>query len=89
MRLVVLGLRAAWWAVTLVVVLMIGCAAVRCCMVMLAALLLLSFIVNGDASSESGETAKEGPEGDDVRERWRAGVDLEAKLERAAARSFW
>lgn len=43
--------------------------------------------MRGAASSESGEAARDGPLGEDVRERWRAGVDFEAAAA-AVARAF-
>jgi hypothetical protein len=45
--------------------------------------------MSGPPSSESGDAAREGPLGDVVLEdRCRAGVDLEAAVARALARSF-
>lgn len=49
------------------------------------------FIMRGAASSESGDAARDGPLGEDVRERCRAEVDLEAAaaVASALALSFW
>lgn len=49
------------------------------------------FIMRGALSSESGEAANDGPFGDEVRDRCKAGVDLDAAaaFARAFARSFW
>lgn len=49
------------------------------------------FIMRGDASSESGEAATEGPLGEDVRDRCNAGVERDAiaAFASAFALSFW
>ena len=39
--------------------------------------------------SSSGDAARDGPLGDEVRDRWRAGVDLDAFMAKADARSVW
>ncbi len=49
-------------------------------------------IMRGAASSDSKDTARDGPLGEEVRERCRAGVDLEAvaaAIASAMALSFW
>ena len=43
------------------------------------------FIIRGRLSSESGEAAREGPFGEDVRDRCKADVDLEAAAAVASA----
>lgn len=67
---------------------MIGWAADRGISAIGLRLGFIPFFIISASLSESGEKASEGPLGDDVRDRCRAGVDFEAALARAAARSF-
>ena len=46
------------------------------------------FIMSGEASSDSGEAAIDGPLGEEVRDRCIAGVDFEAAFASALALSF-
>ena len=47
--------------------------------------LFMPFFIMRRLSSESGDAARDGPLGEDVRDRFKAGVDLEAAAAEASA----